>query len=439
MPHVSILGSGYVGLCSGVVLAERGHNVTLVDVDLERVDAINAGQASFHEPGLDEALARLVDGERLEATTAADAAVDASSITYVCVGTPQDDDGEADLSAIRQAARDVGEALAGRDGDHVVVVKSTVPPGTTRDVVREIVEEASGRGPEEGVHVAMNPEFLREGSALADAREPDRVVVGADRERAAERVWSLFEELDTERLTVDPTTAETIKYANNAFLATKVGLSNELANISEQVGADWEDVAEGVGLDDRIEHAFMRAGAGFGGSCFPKDVAAIEYVSRREGVPSGILQAVLEGNQTQPIRAVDLLEGAIGELDGRRIALLGLAFKPGTDDVRETRAAPIYDRLVESGATVVCHDPKARETFREVRPDAETVHDVEAALHGADGCIVQTAWPRYAKLTPAAFAEHMEAPVVVDGRRALDEDAMLASSVTYRAIGLGHR
>lgn len=437
MTQVSIVGTGYVGLCTGVLLAELGHEVTLVDLDPSKVQAVKDGRAPFHEPGLDEALKQQVTSGRLDATTDTQRAVDASALTYLCVGTPQDETGAADLTAIEQAARDVGKALAGLDAEHVVVTKSTVPPGTTRDVVRPAALQAAGDHARGRVSFAMNPEFLREGSALSDARDPDKIVIGAEDPATGRAVEALFEDLEAPIVHVDPSTAETIKYANNAFLATKVGFANEMANVCEAVGADWVDVAEAIGLDDRISERFLRAGLGFGGSCFPKDVAAIAHVAREHGVPSGILDAVLEGNEVQPLRAVELLEAEIGDLAGKRVALLGLSFKPGTDDVRRTRAAPIHDALVDRGAEVVCHDPQASSTFHELRPDATLAETVEDALTGADGCIAQTAWPAYAELGPDRFQAWMVTPVVVDGRRVFDADAMGGSSVTYRAIGLG--
>jgi len=438
MPSVAILGSGYVGLCTGVVLAEHGHDVTLVDVDPERVEAVRSGRPPFHEPGLERALRAQLGEGRLAATTHTAAAVHAAEVTLLCVGTPTDDDGSADLSAVEQAARDVGDALAEDPdgGEHVLAVKSTVPPGTTEDVVAP-----AARAPlddPDRVRVAMTPEFLREGSALADARDPDKVVVGARDEATREALASLWD-VDAPTVLVEPGTAELIKYANNALLASKVTFANEMANLSEEVGADWREVADAVGLDDRLSGRFLRAGLGFGGSCFPKDVRAIAHQAEAAGRPSRLLEAVLTANEDQPLRAVELLEDELGEIDGARVALLGLAFKPGTDDARNTRAAPLADALAARGATVVGHDPQARETFRELRPDVDVVTTVEAALDGTDAAVVQTAWPQYGDLAPSTFTQWMPSPVVVDGRRALDEARFVDSEVRYRAIGLGRR
>jgi UDPglucose 6-dehydrogenase len=434
--RIAIVGTGYVGLCTGVLLAELGHDVTLVDIDPERVDAVNQAQAPFHEPDLDEALARVREAGRLRGTVDIDEAVPEAEVAFLCVGTPRDESGQADLSAIEQAARDIGEALPA-GAEQVVVTKSTVPPGTTETLVRESVLEAADLSEAARVSFAMNPEFLAEGSALADARKPDKVVLGVRDEQAEQRLRAVYADLEAPVRVVDPATAELIKYANNAILATKVSLANELANLCNEIGADWNDVAEAVGLDERISGAFLRAGAGFGGSCFPKDVSAIRAVAEDRGVPSLVLEAVLERNERQPDRVVDLLEAELGSLQGRHVALLGLSFKPGTDDVRGTRALPIHRALVERGAEVRVHDPEAVEAFQQLAPDAIAAGSLEEALTGAEGVIVQTAWPAYAKLSADTVRELGEDAVVVDGRRALDEAAFQRSGLTYRAIGLG--
>jgi len=434
--RIAIVGTGYVGLCTGVLLAELGHDVTLVDIDPERVAAVNAGQAPFHEPGLDEALVDGLEAGRLRATRDVDEAVPEAQATFLCVGTPRDESGEADLSAIEQAARDVGQALP-TDAEHVLVTKSTVPPGTTETLVRESVLEAADLSEAAHVSFAMNPEFLAEGSALADARDPDKIVLGVRDEQAEQRLRAVYADLEAPVRVVDPATAELIKYANNALLATKVSLANELANLCNEIGADWNDVAEAVGLDERVSGSFLRAGAGFGGSCFPKDVSAIRSVAEAKGVPSLVLEAVLERNERQPARVVDLLAAELGSLTNRKVSLLGLSFKPGTDDVRGTRALPIHEALVERGAEVRVHDPEAVEAFGELAPDAVAAGSLEEALTGVEGVIVQTAWPMYAKLSPDTVRELGEDAVVVDGRRALDEDAFQTAGVTYRAIGLG--
>ena len=435
---VAIIGGGYVGLCTGAVFAKQGHRVRIVDVLPEKVAAIRRGEAPFHEPGLEDALREVVASGRLTATTDLEAAVRESDFTFLCVGTPQGKDGQSDLTYLRQASAAVGGALRGRRGFHVVVTKSTVPPRTAEDVVRPELEAASGLAMgDDTFQVASNPEFLKEGTAMKDACQPDRIVVGAFSAKAGEAVLSLYDAFDCPKILVDPRTSEMIKYAANAFLALKIGFSNEMANVSERLGIDWYDVANGIGHDPRIGPLFLRAGAGFGGSCFPKDVAAIAHVARTSGAPSRLLQAVLDGNEEQPLVTVKMLREELGELAGKRIALLGLAFKPDTDDVRETRAVPILRALQAAGATVVAHDPAARRTFQALGVPVEMAESAEDALREAHGCIVQTEWADYRRLAPAQFLRLMRAPVVVDGRRTFDPATMLAAGVRYRAIGLG--
>ena len=437
MGRVLVVGAGYVGLCTGAALAESGHHVTLVDLDARKLEAVTDGRAPFHEPGLDELVSRHVASGRLR-TAQNIAAAEAPSFVILCVGTPGDASGAADLRFVEGAARDVAGALPRWPRPVVVITKSTVPPGTTRGLVRTTIERVSGLRAGADFHVASVPEFLREGAAVRDALSPDRIVVGADEPEAARLVWTLFEAHRCPRVEVDCTTAEMVKYSANAFLATKVALANELANVAAKHGVDWYRVAEGIGHDPRIGPLFLRAGVGFGGSCFPKDVAAIAGIARASGAPSHVLEAVLATNEEQPLVAVRMLEDELGALGGKRIALLGLAFKPDTDDVRATRALPIYDALRKAGAHVVVHDPVALDNFERLvgHLDAKAP-TVEDALRGADGCIIQTEWRSYASIDPRSFLSLMRTPVVVDGRRTCDPDAMRAAGVRYRAIGLG--
>ena len=437
MARICVVGTGYVGLCTGLVFAEHGHEVTFVDVDEAKLAAVREGRAPFYEPGVDEMLRRV--GARVRTTTRLAEGVKASEVTFLCVGTPQGKEGAIDLTYVRNASREVGQALRDAPRGHVVVVKSTVVPGTARDVVLPEVQKASGLAPGADFHVVSNPEFLKEGTALEDALRPDRVVVGATEPEAARKVLSLYERLGGERVAVDPTTAEMIKYAANAFLAVKIAFSNEMANACERLGIDWYDVVRGIGPDPRIGPLFLRAGVGFGGSCFPKDVAAIAHRAKEAGAESGLLRAALENNETQPLVAVQMLREELGDLRGKRVALLGLAFKPDTDDVRETRALPILRALRDAGADVACHDPRALGTFAKLAPDAQLAKSVEDALRGADGAVVQTEWKEYQALAPSAFTSLMRSPVVVDGRRTFDPAAMRSAGVRYRAIGRGQR
>lgn len=436
--RAAILGAGYVGACTAAVLAEQGHQVIVADPDKERVMALAAGRAPVYEPGLDDALAMARASGRLSATTSTADAVDASDVTLLCVGTPPKPDGSQDLKFLKAASQQVGQALRSKPW-HCVIVKSTVLPGTTEDVVAREVAKASGLQAGEGFGVAVNPEFLREGSALSDARAPDRIVVGQLDEASGKAAWALWEGLPGKRLTTDLATAELIKVASNAFLAAKVGLANDVANVAAAVGVDAAKVMEGVGLDARIGPQFLRFGAGFGGSCFPKDVRALVSLGKRVKKPSRILAAVLEANDAQPLEAVRLAREALGTLKGKRIALLGLAFKPDTDDVRETRALPLWQALTKAGATVICFDPRASENFRKLAPKAKLAASALDALEGADCAIVQAEWSEFRALAPAEFKRRMRRPLVVDARRALDAARLRGGGVEYRAIGLGER
>ncbi|GAB3028962.1 UDP-glucose 6-dehydrogenase AglM [Natronobiforma cellulositropha] len=422
--HVSIVGSGYVGTTVAACLAELGHEVVNVEIDDDIVEAINAGETPIHEPGLADLLADHA-GSRLRATTDYDAVVD-TDLTVLCLPTPQDDDGALDLEITRAGARSLGEALAATDGAHLVVVKSTVLPGTTEGVVGSIVAETSGKRVGEDLHLAMNPEFLRMSTAVTDFLEPDKVVLGTETDHAGATLRDLYapilERPETHLVETGIREAELIKYANNAFLAAKVSLANELGNVSKAYGADAYEVLEAVGLDDRISARFLRSGLGWGGSCFPKDVNALRAGAREQGYDPELLDAVVAVNDRQPVALVDRLEGHLS-LEGARVAVLGLAFKPGTDDVRASRALDVIEHLRERGASVVAYDPVAMENVRTRYPalEVEYAESAAAALEGADACVVATDWPAFDDL---AF-DGMARRIVVDGRRiAVDEDAL---------------
>ena len=420
--HVSIVGSGYVGTTIAACLADLGHDVVNVEIDEETVETINAGEAPIHEPGLAERIAEHA-GNRLRATTDYGALVE-TDVTLLCLPTPQDDDGRLDLAVMRAGSESLGDALAEKDGDHVVVVKSTVLPGTTEEVVGPIVEERSGKRVGEDLHLAMNPEFLRMSTAVEDFLYPDKVVLGTANENAARCLRELYapilENDDTHLVETAIREAELIKYANNAFLAAKVSLVNELGNISKAYDADAYEVLEAVGLDDRIAERFLRSGLGWGGSCFPKDVNAIRAAARAQGYDPTLLDAVVEVNDKQPRILVDKL-GEHVPLEGARIAVLGLSFKPGTDDVRKSRALDVIEQLEARGAAAVAYDPVAVENVRSTYPDVEYADSAADALEGADGAVVATDWPEFDDLS----FEGMTRAVVVDGRRIdVDQDAL---------------
>lgn len=431
------MGTGYVGLCTGVAFAERGHDVTLVDIDPAKVAAVAAGRAPFREPGLDDALAQAVKAGRLRATTDLAAAVGRHGTVILAVGTPQADDGSMDLAYIRAAARQVGQAARALTGPRLVVVKSTVLPGTARTAILQELELGLGAPPAGRLLLASNPEFLREGAAMQDARKPDRIVVGADDPAAMKAAWALYASDTCPKVSVDLATAEMIKYAANAMLAIRISATNELANLCGAVGVDWTEVAHGIGLDPRIGPLFLRAGAGYGGSCFPKDVAALRSRMKSMGLPARILDATTAVNEAQPAEVVKLADAELGGLRGKRVAVLGLAFKELTDDVRSSRAFPLVDALRKAGATVVGHDPEAADNFRRQVPDLEVAATWEDAARGADAVVFQAEWPLYKSIAPKRLRELLRTPVVVDGRRTLDPAACRAAGLRYRAIGLG--
>ncbi|WP_226007596.1 UDP-glucose 6-dehydrogenase AglM [Natrinema salinisoli] len=420
--NVSIVGSGYVGTTVAACLADIGHNVINIEIDEDIVEAINAGEAPIHESGLAERIADHA-GSNLRATTDYDA-VRETDVTFLCLPTPQSEDGSLDLAIMQAGAESLGRALADKDGEHLVVVKSTVLPGTTEDVVGPILEAESGTAIGDGLEIAMNPEFLRMGTAVDDFLGPDKIVLGTSSDGAAETLRELYAPIldreETDLVETDVREAELIKYANNAFLASKVSLVNELGNIAKEYDADAYEVLEAVGLDDRISERFMRSGLGWGGSCFPKDVNALRAGARDQEYEPALLDAAVTVNDAQPRRLVDLLEDHV-TLEGARIAVLGLSFKPGTDDVRKSRALDVIDHLTDRGADVVAFDPVAIENVRPDYPDIEYADSAEAALEGADGAVVATDWPEFNELSFDGMARR----VLVDGRRIdVDEDAL---------------
>jgi len=382
---LSVVGSGYVGTTIAACFAELGHDVTAIDIDESVVDSLNQGTAAIHEPGLDDLLAEHV-GDRLRATTDY-STIPETDATFLALPTPSNDDGSIDTAIILAAAESVGQALVEKSEPHLVVTKSTVTPGTTETQIAPTVREAAGGN--ESIQFGMNPEFLREGSAVEDFLNPAKIVLGTASDGAAETLRAIFEPLvdrtDAPVIETGIREAEMIKYANNAFLATKISLINELGNICKEHEIDAYEIADAIGLDDRIGEQFLRSGVGWGGSCFPKDVAAIIAAARQQGYEPELLSAAVGVNDRQPRRMVELLAGHV-DLDGKRIAVLGLAFKPGTDDIRNSRAIPLIDALLDRGASVVAYDPVAAENMREQYPDIDYADSAAGALSEADGC-----------------------------------------------------
>jgi len=428
--NVSVVGSGYVGTTLSACLADLGHDVVAVDIDEETVERMNDGEVTIYEPGL-EPLVSAYAGSRLRATTDHAAVVD-TDVTFLAVGTPAREDGSIDPAGLLAAARDVGSALAEKDGYHLIVVKSTVLPDVIDDELIPAIEAASGKTDGEEIGVAVNPEFLREGSAVDDFMEPDKIVVGTDGDaRALDIFAELYEPLvvqwETPVVETGRREAAMIKYANNAFLAAKISLINDIGNVCKELGVDTYEVADAIGLDDRIGEAFLQSGVGWGGSCFPKDTAALAHKARASGYEPRMIDAAIAVNDHQPDRLLKLLESNV-DIDGKRIAVLGLAFKPGTDDIRGSRAVPVIEGLLDSGARVVAYDPLAADEMRERFPDIEYATSAAEAIDGASGVCVVTDWPEFADLDTEF--DTMADPVVVDGRRIIGR----REGITYEGL-----
>jgi UDPglucose 6-dehydrogenase len=432
---LSVVGSGYVGTTIAACFADLGHDVINIDIDRDIVDAINAGEAPIHEDGLAELLTKHAgDGGtgRLRATTEYAEILD-TDVTFLCLPTPQDEDGSIDLSIMEASAAQLGEALAQTDDWHTIVVKSTVVPGSTEEEITPVLEREANETAGDGFGVGMNPEFLREGTALRDFLDPDKVVLGADDERALADMHKVFDPLidqtDAPVVETDTRTAEMIKYANNSFLAAKVSLINDIGNICKQFGVDAYEVADAMGLDDRIGERFLRSGLGWGGSCFPKDTAAIRAAARQQGYEPLMLDAATEINDQQPDRLLSLMDDHV-DVRGKRVAVLGLAFKPGTDDVRNSRAIPVIEGLRQRGAEVVAYDPIAAENMAEHFPDIGYAETPAEALDGASAALIVTDREELAALDEEFDA--MATPVVVDGRHAIRRrDGIVYEGLTW--------
>ncbi|MGH2992875.1 MAG: UDP-glucose dehydrogenase family protein [Solirubrobacterales bacterium] len=417
---IGVVGAGWVGLVTATCFAELGHSVVAVDIDSAKIEALRRGEVPMHEPGIDELLAR--NGERLTFTSEIGDALEAARLLFVCVDTPPTYSGDADLSRVQAVVATLGE-----DGEHALVMKSTVPAGTGHAIRRDLPDVA---------YVSC-PEFLKEGTAIEDFMHPDRVVIGADPgdEWAGDAVAAVYEPLGGEMVRIDVASAEMVKLASNAFLATKISFINEIANVSEEVGADVAEVARGMGLDERIGSAFLKAGIGYGGSCFPKDVSSLKQLAGNTGYHFQLLTAVIEVNELQKRRVLKKLERQLGSLAGRKVALLGLAFKPDTDDMREASSLVLASRLKGEGATVRGYDPVAEKPARELLPDVEFCESVEEALDGADAAILVTEWPEFAEIDWASLRDRMATPLVIDGRNFLDPAVLQEAGFTYEGIG----
>ncbi|MFA5331423.1 MAG: UDP-glucose/GDP-mannose dehydrogenase family protein [Methanoregula sp.] len=411
---ISVVGGGYVGLVTGTCFAELGQDVTIIEIDPEKVRAINNGKPPIFENGLEDLLKKNT-GKRLHASSVYES-VASAEIVFISVGTPPKPDGSANLSYIESASTSIGDALKNTTSYCVVVVKSTVPPGTTEKIVRPAVLLASGKTEKE-IGFAMNPEFLREGRAVEDFLHPDRIVIGSSDPRTGNRVAEVYLDLKAPVLRTGLAAAEMIKYTSNAFLATKISFSNEIGNICKNMDIDVYEVMKGVGLDPRIGPLFLNAGAGFGGSCFPKDVSALVSLAEKNGENPVLLKSVIAVNERQPYRMITLLVDKIGTLSGKRIAVLGLAFKDNTDDIRDSRSIPVIRELLDRGARVAVYDPMAMPNMQKIFPALEYGACAADALRDADGCLVMTEWPEFTRLD--GEFDHMKKRIIIEGRRIL--------------------
>jgi len=404
---IGIIGLGYVGLITGVGFASLGNKVVGIDVDEKKIEKINKGESPIYEKDLERKLKE--NKENFTATTKIEELKDCE-IIFICVGTPSKEDGSIDLKYIKQAAENLSNIL---DSYKVIVVKSTVIPGTTESLIK-ILGKKVGRD----FGLAMNPEFLKEGSALKDFFEPDRIVVGSYDEKTKEILEELYKDFNCPKIFTNIKTAEMIKYASNSFLATKISFINEIGNICKKLGIDVYDVAEGMGYDKRIGREFLNAGIGFGGSCFPKDVKALIAKAKEIGYDPKLLQEVIEINEKQPFKKIEIVKKKVSNLKNKKIALLGLTFKPNTDDIRESRAIPIIQKLIEEDAIIHAHDPKGMENTKLIFPENEKliyIEDPQEAIDKSDIVLLLTEWPHFRKLD---FKDKL----VVDGRNVIPKE-----------------
>ncbi len=430
MANIAVIGgAGYVGLAYAVAFAELGHMVTALDLDPEKVSELTQGNCPIFEPGLEELLRSGMENGRLQFTTNYDVAIPDADFAFICVGTPSAPSGRADVKYILAAAQAVGQHAR---GNTIVVNKSTVPVGSVQFVYDCLREHAAQ---ETSFSVVSNPEFLAEGSAIHDIFHPDRIVLGSNDREAAAQVAQLYEPLGAPVLIMDPRSAEMVKYASNAFLATKISFINEVAMICESLGADVSAVAHGMGMDKRIGSRFLQPGAGFGGSCFPKDVRALGSMARDMNFDPTMLNAVLEINAVARARICDKVTRHLGEPRGKTVAILGLSFKPNTDDIREAPALDVIEQLLAQGVNVRATDPVAMERFATMVDGVTYVDDPYSVVFGADAVVLMTEWDAYRSLDLDRLANAMRGHLLVDGRNALDADAVREAGFVYEGVG----
>ncbi|QQS42429.1 MAG: UDP-glucose/GDP-mannose dehydrogenase family protein [Acidobacteriota bacterium] len=430
--HIAVIGTGYVGLVTGACFAEFGVEVTCVDVDEKKIEDLNNGVIPIYEPGLDTIVEKNSKAGRLHFTTDIKGAVESALVVFLAVGTPPRPDGSPDMSFYRQAALDIAKAM---NGYKVLVTKSTVPVGTGK-WLREFVSENLAHHTDFGI--ASNPEFLREGAAIEDFMRPNRVVIGSNEEHAIAIMKDLYRPLyliETPVVITSLEAAELIKYASNAFLATKITFINEIANLCDAIGCDVHDVARGIGMDNRIGRKFLHPGPGYGGSCFPKDTRALTTVADKFGVETLIVDAVIEANDRQRLAMVPKIEGLVGEFTGKRIGVLGLSFKPETDDMRESPAIEIINEIISKGASVKAYDPVAMDEAKHVLPDIEYANNEYEAIEGADAMVIITEWNQFRALDMDKVKSLLKAPKIADLRNIYEPADMREMGFEYVGVG----
>ena len=430
--NICIIGTGYVGLVTGACLAEFGMNLVCVDNDRSKIELLRQGKVTIHEPGLEDLVAKNMREGRLSFSTSVEEGVKSSLVIFIAVGTPSDSDGSADLKFVEEVAREIARHM---DGFKVVVVKSTVPVGTCRRLKQLIKDHQVRPTP---FDIVSNPEFQREGSAIEDFMRPDRVTIGAESEQAVaimKDIYSALYIIETPFVITSLETAEMIKYAANAFLATKVSFINEIANLCEIMGADVHHVARAMGLDGRIGKKFLHPGPGYGGSCFPKDTRALWRMAQENGYSFKILDAVIKANEEQKKRMIGKIMEKVGDLKGKTIGILGLSFKPNTDDIRESSSMVIIQGLLDMGATVKAFDPAAMEEAKAIFPDIQYGKDAYDVAGGADALVLATEWNQFRRLDLQRIKELLKAPVFIDLRNVYDPDQMKRSGFNYCGVG----
>jgi UDPglucose 6-dehydrogenase len=430
--NICIIGTGYVGLVTGVCLAEFGMNLVCVDNDQQKIDLLQRGKISIHEPGLEDLMLKNMREGRLSFSTNVPDGVTSSLVIFIAVGTPSKEDGSADLRAVEEVAKEIARCM---NGYKVVVVKSTVPVGTCRRL-KQLIKDHQAQPV--SFDIVSNPEFQREGSAIEDFMRPDRVTIGAENEQAIaimKDIYSALYLIETPFVITSLETAEMVKYAANTFLATKVTFINEIANLCEKVGADVHDVSRAMGLDGRIGKKFLHPGPGFGGSCFPKDTRALTKIARERGYVFKILESVIEANEEQKQRMVTKIKEKVGNLKGKAIGILGLSFKPNTDDIRESSSIPIIQGLLAMGATVRAFDPAAMEEAKALLPELEYGNDAYDVARGADALVLVTEWNQFRRLDLPRIKGLLRRPIFIDLRNVYDPQQMKQLGFDYCGIG----